>query len=167
MGSFTFLVTIYYINIPRRNWTIIVLKETSTLKANGCLIVGNTVLFQISVKSPAIRRYQCQAKHGLAITYIWFWISRVPPSWITWRHMVAQFFHTKHAMLLNNSGNHMTSQNSKWRLMGNLKARIGDNLTQFLPLLNVTFTLSSKIWDLIITSNNSKPTCCTEEWRFL
>ena len=36
------------------------LNETSTLKASGRLIVGNTVLFQISVKSPAMR-YQCQA----------------------------------------------------------------------------------------------------------
>ena len=37
---------------------IVALKETSTLKANGRLMVGNTVLFQISVESPAIR-YQC------------------------------------------------------------------------------------------------------------
>ena len=48
-----------------------VLKETSTLKANGRLIVENTALIQISVESPAIR-YQCQAKQGLAITYICF-----------------------------------------------------------------------------------------------
>lgn len=35
------------------------LKGTSTLKAKGRLIVGGTVLFQISAESPAIR-YQCQ-----------------------------------------------------------------------------------------------------------
>ena len=41
------------------------LKETSTLKANGRLIVGNTAYFsQISVESPAMR-YQCQAKQNL------------------------------------------------------------------------------------------------------
>ena len=47
------------------------LKETSTLKANGRLIVGNTVLFQISVESPAMS-VQCQAKQGLPITYFYF-----------------------------------------------------------------------------------------------
>ena len=47
------------------------LKETSTLKENWRLIVGNTVLFQISVESPAMR-HQGQAKQGLPITYICF-----------------------------------------------------------------------------------------------
>ena len=47
------------------------LKETSTLKASRRLIVGNTVLFQISVESPATRNH-CQAKQGLPITYICF-----------------------------------------------------------------------------------------------
>ena len=47
------------------------LKETSTLKANGYLIVENTVLFQISVESSAMR-YQCQAKQGLPVTYFYF-----------------------------------------------------------------------------------------------
>ena len=65
------------------------LNETSTLKANGRLIEGNTVLFQISVESSAIK-YKCQAKQGLPITYVCFKISRASPSWITWRHMVAQ-----------------------------------------------------------------------------
>ena len=46
-------------------------KETSTLKTNAHLIVGNTVLFQISVEIPAMR-YQCQAKQGFPITYICF-----------------------------------------------------------------------------------------------
>ena len=45
------------------------LKETSTLKANGRLTVGNTVLFQISVESPAMR-YHYQEKLDLPITYI-------------------------------------------------------------------------------------------------
>ena len=44
------------------------LKETSTLKANRHLIVGNTDLFQISVESP-VMRYQCQEKQGFPITY--------------------------------------------------------------------------------------------------
>ena len=42
------------------------LKETSTLKANERLIVGNTAYFsQISVESPAMRYQQCQAKQNL------------------------------------------------------------------------------------------------------
>ena len=45
------------------------LKETSILTANERLIVGNTVLLQISVESPAMK-YQGQAKQGLPITYI-------------------------------------------------------------------------------------------------
>ena len=40
----------------------------------------------------------------------------------------AQLFYTKDAQLRNNSGNHMASQNSKWRYAGNLKSRIGDKL---------------------------------------
>ena len=51
----------------------------------------------------------------------------------------------KDALLSNNSGNHMMSQKPKWRCTGNLKAKIGDNLTQFLLLLDVIFALSSKI----------------------
>ena len=63
-----------YINedwhLVRVTWPV-ALKETSTLKAKGHLIIGNTVLFQISVESP-VMRYQCQAKQGLPITYFYF-----------------------------------------------------------------------------------------------
>ena len=41
--------------------------------------------------------------------------------------MVAYLFHTKDALLPNNSGNHMTSPNPTWRCTGNLKAKINDN----------------------------------------
>ena len=63
------------------------------------------------------------------------------------RHKVAQLFHTKDALLPNNSGNHMVSENPKWRCTGNLKAKIGDNLNSiFITLdMNAIFTLSSKI----------------------
>ena len=47
------------------------LKETSTFEAKVSLIVGNTILFQISVESP-VMKYQFQAKQGLPITYICF-----------------------------------------------------------------------------------------------
>ena len=46
------------------------------------------------------------------------------------------------ALLPNNSGNQMTSQNPRWRCAGNLKVKIGNNLEL---LLNIIFTLSSKI----------------------
>ena len=73
--------------------------------------------------------------------------------------MVVQLFHAKNALLPNNSGKHMTSQNPKWRCTGKLK---GDNINSIfhLLLLNDIFTLPSKIGDLVITSNNSKPTYC-------
>ena len=41
----------------------------------------------------------------------------------------------------------LTTAETKWR-------------HKFLLLLNVIFALSSKTWDLVITSNNSKPTSC-------
>ena len=40
---------------------------------------------------------------------------------------VAQLFHTKELLLTNNCGNRNASQNPKWRLPGNLKAKIVDN----------------------------------------
>ena len=51
------------------------LKETSTLKANRRLLVGNTVLFQILVESPVMRYHSVSGKTGFAYhgdTYICF-----------------------------------------------------------------------------------------------
>ena len=56
-----------------------ILKDTSTHKANGRLIVENMVLFQMSVASPAMR-HQCQEKQGLPITSICFKTTHAPPS---------------------------------------------------------------------------------------
>ena len=59
---------------------IMFLKETSTLKANGRLIVGNTVLFRISVETEPSDEASVSGKTGLSI-------SPAPPSWIhdvTW-----------------------------------------------------------------------------------
>ena len=50
-----------------------------------------------------------------------------PEYWISRRNTVALLFNTKEPLLTDNSGNSMTSQNLKWRRMGNLKAKIGDN----------------------------------------
>ena len=55
--------------------------------------------------------------------------------------MVAQLFHTKDALLSNNSGNHMTSQNPKWPCTGNLKAKISDNLNSIFITLECCFHL--------------------------
>ena len=56
--------------------------------------------------------------------------------------MVAQLFHMKDAVLLNNSGNHMAFvQNSKWRCTGNLKAKLGDNINSIFVTLECYFQL--------------------------
>ena len=42
-------------------------------------------------------------KTGFAYHLYFFKISRAPPSWITWRHLVAQLFRARDALLPNNS----------------------------------------------------------------
>ena len=118
------------------------LKETSILKANERLIVGNTVLFQTSVESPAMR-YQC--RHNRVCLSPIFAFKFPAHRHLGLHDVTSQLLHTKDALLPNNSGNHMTSQNPKWRYTGNLKAKIGDSLNSILLLLNVIFTLSNKI----------------------
>ena len=51
------------------------------------------------------------------------------------------YFHSKDALLPNNSGNQMMSQNPKWRCEGNLKAKIGDNLNSSFVTLECYFHL--------------------------
>ena len=46
------------------------------------------------------------------------------------------------AQLPNNSSNQMTSQNPKWRCTGNLKAKIGDNLSTVFVALEWYFRLA-------------------------
>ena len=78
--------------------------KTSTLKAIGRLIVENTVLFQISVESPAMK-YQCRAKQGLPITYIYFF-KNFP------RAAILDYitsYGCPIGALPNNSGNHIKS----------------------------------------------------------
>ena len=67
----------------------ITLKESSTLKANGRLIVGNTVLFQISVASDE------ESVSGKILAYYLYLLLNFPRSAILdymWRDMVAQLF---------------------------------------------------------------------------
>ena len=54
-----------------KNFAFIDLKGKFYSKAIGRLIVGNNVLFQISVESQAMK-YQCRAKQCLPIAYICF-----------------------------------------------------------------------------------------------
>ena len=128
------------------------LKETSSLKAKEHLIEENAVIIQILVQSQAV---SVSDKTGFA--YHLYLLSNFPRAAIL-DYMTS--YGCQYAMLPHNSGNHMTSQNPKWQGTRNLMRKSAIILTQFLLLLNVIFTLSSKILDLLITTNNSKPACC-------
>ena len=92
------------------------LKETSTLKANGRLIVGNTALFQISVESLAMR-YQCrQNRVCLSPIFALIFAAR--------RHLVLHDV-TKYKMAVH----------------GNSNAKIGDNRNSIFVTLECYFHL--------------------------